>query len=220
MSDDRSELVSYISSLFAAEDFMLNNVLAAQEEGGGPMMNIGPDQGKFLYLLVKLMRPNAVLEIGSYYGYSSLWLGRAVQELGQGQKLYCVEKDPQQAAIVKQHLEEDDLASVSEVINETGLEAMQNLLDQGMSFDMIFVDADKTNYSNYLEMSAKLLPRGGLLLVDNCSWSGKVCKSDEELSGDKTTLAIKDFNQKLAESAQFDSVILTVQDGLAFAIKK
>ncbi len=227
MSDERSPLINYISGLFAPEDYILNNVLAAQEAGGGPMMNIGPDQGKFLYLLVKLARAQNVLEIGSYYGYSSIWLGRAVHELNLSRKrlckevfhkLDCVELDIEQADIVRNHLRDAGLEECSEVFTGSGVAMMEKFITEGRCYDVIFVDADKGNYPQYLDLASKLLPSGGLLLVDNVIWSGRVLEPDANC--DKNTLAIKAFNEKLAKSADFDSVITTVQDGLALAVKR
>ncbi len=227
MSDERSPVIEYISGLFAKEDYILNNLLAEQEAGGGPMMNIGPDQGKLLYLLVKLTRAQNVLEVGSYYGYSSVWLGRAVSELNRSRKrlckesfhkLDCIEIDPTQADIVRKHLREASLENHSEVHTGTGVELMEKFIQEGRIYDVIFIDADKANYPRYLELSSQLLPSGGLLLVDNVIWSEKVLKPDSDC--DSSTLAIKNFNRLLAESELFDSVITTVQDGMAIAVKR
>ncbi len=227
MSDERTTLINYISKLFAPEDYILNNVLAAQEAGGGPMMNVGPDQGKLLYLLVKLVRAQNVLEIGSYYGYSSIWLGRAVHELNLSRKrlckevfhkLDCVEVDAKQAEIVRGHLRDAGLEDCSEVFTGSGIELMEKFISEGRFYDVIFVDADKGNYPKYLDLATALLPSGGLLLVDNVIWSGRVLELDANC--DKNTLAIKEFNEKLSKSGDYDSVIATVQDGLAMAIKR
>jgi len=225
MSDDRSPIINYIVERFAREDYLLNNVLAAQEAGGGPMMNIGADQGKLLYLLVKLVRAQSILEVGSYYGYSSIWLGRAVAELNHSRKrlcaeamhkLECIEIDPAQADIVRGHLRDAGLEDCSVVHSGGGVELMEKFISEERIFDVIFVDADKGNYSRYLDLAAKLLPSGGLLLVDNVIWSGRVLEPD----GDTSTRAIKAFNEKLSQSQDFESVIATVQDGLAIAVKR
>lgn len=216
MSDSRSPIIEYISERFAQEDYVLNNILARQEEGGGPMMNIGPDQGKFLNLLIKLLKPKNILEVGSYYGYSSVWMGRAVKDI-KGCTLHCLEKSAPQVEAIKEHLELDNLQDNVQVHQGDGVELMDKFIKEDKQFDMIFVDADKGNYSNYLEKSAKLLPKGGLLLVDNTIWSERVLNSENP---DKSTAAIQDFNNKLAESEDFDSVIVTIQDGLAFAVRR
>ncbi len=224
MSDERNPVIDYISRLFAPEDYLLNNVLAAQEAGGGPMMNIGPDQGKLLYLFVKLTRAQNVLEVGSYYGYSSIWLGRAVHELNHSRKrlcaeamhkLECIEVDAAQAEIVRNHLRDAGLGDCSIVHTGGGIEVMEKFIEEGRIFDVIFIDADKGNYSKYLDLSSQLLESGGLLLVDNVIWSGRVLEPD----GDANTRAIKAFNEKLSQSKDFESVIATVQDGVAIAVK-
>lgn len=221
VSDIRTEAVEYVCNLFAKEDYLLNNILARQEEDGGPMMHIGADQGKFINLLIKLTKPKSILEVGSYYGYSTVWIARALRELENG-KLTCIEKSKKHIEIIQEHLSQDQLEGHVEVYEGSGIDLMEKFISEGISFDMIFIDADKGNYPNYLKLSAKLLPRGGLLLVDNCLWGNRVLESAEELKSkdDKQTLAIKEFNEKLASHPDFESSIITIHDGMAFAIKK
>lgn len=220
MSDDRNQIIQYIEKNFAKEDFLLNNLLVSQEMGGGPMMNVGPDQGKFLNLLVKLMRPRRVLELGSYYGYSSIWLARAVHDLNLGHennphRLYCVEASENYAQILRDHINQAELENDVEVIHGTALEIMKAFIAEELKFDMVFIDADKKNYSKYLELSSDLLWTGGLLLADNCLWKEKIFDQNP----DSNTKAILDFNEALSKSNKFDSVILTIQDGLVFAVR-
>lgn len=216
MGDARGEVVDYICNRFAEEDFLLNNILTRQESDGGPMMNVGPDQGKFLAVLMKLVKPKNVLEIGSYYGYSSVWIGRALKEIN-GSKLHCVEVSEKQVDIIKDHAYQAGLDNCIEVHHGAGIDVMQKFIKEGKQFDVVFVDADKANYSNYMDLATQLLPSGGLLLVDNAIWSGAVLDAE---TTDKQTKAIQAFNDKLAQSADYESVIVTIQDGLAFAVKK
>lgn len=221
MSDIRDQVVEYICDRFAEEDFHLNNILARQEEGGGPMMNIGPDQGKFLNLLIKSHQAKNVLEVGSYYGYSSVWMGRAIHDLNKinpgAHQLHCIEVSAPQADIVKEHTSQAGLDDDVEVHQGSGIDIMNKFINEGKSFDIIFVDADKSNYSNYLDLAAKLIPSGGLLLVDNCIWNGDVVNADTK---EKSTQAIQAFNDKLAASSDFESSIVTIQDGMAYAVRK
>jgi caffeoyl-CoA O-methyltransferase len=212
MSDERTALINYISENFAQEDPHLKDILKQQEAGGGPMMNVGPDQGKFLYLLMKMLKPKSVLEIGSYFGYSALWLARA---LADDAKLICVERSGKQVEIIKENLNAAGLENRSEVIEASGLDAMQKFIKEEKTFDVIFIDADKKNYPNYFAQASKLLKTGGVLLVDNCIWSGRIL--DEK--PDEQTQAIIEFNRLLAESKDFESTLLTVQDGLCIGIK-
>lgn len=220
MSDIRDKAVEYITERFAKEDFILNNILAKQEEDRGPMMNVGPDQGKFLNLIIKLLKPKNILEVGSYYGYSSVWMGRAVHDLNSGtqkHKLNCIEVSKPNTEIIQEHLSQAGLENDVEVFQGSGVDLMQKFIDEGKAFEMVFIDADKTNYSNYMDLASKLLPSGGLLLVDNTIWDGKVLDPNIQ---DKQTNAIQAFNDKLAASNEYESTIATIQDGLAFAIKK
>ena len=222
MSDERSPVVNYISERFAEEDSVLKQILAAQRAGGGPMMNIGPDQGKFLALLVKLMRPQNILEVGSYYGYSAVWMARALRAVNgerstvNGSKSHCIEVSEPQCKILTEHMKLAEVDDLVEIHQGSGIDVMNKFIDEGRQFEMVFIDADKANYSNYLDLSAKLIPSGGLLLVDNCLWNGQVV---DPSFNDNQTPAIRDFNDKLAKSKDFESVILTVQDGLALAMR-
>ncbi len=226
MSDERNAVVNYISERFAREDTVLKQILDAQRAGGGPMMNIGPDQGKLLALLVKLMRPQNVLEVGSYYGYSAVWIARALRggviARSEATKqsipaLHCIEVSEPQCKILHEHMKLAEVDDLVKIYQGSGIDVMNKFIDEGRQFEMVFIDADKANYSNYLDLSAKLIPSGGLLLVDNCLWNGQVIDSS---FNDNQTQAIRDFNDKLAKSKDFESVILTVQDGLALAVKK
>ncbi len=220
MSDERNSTVEYICERFASEDSVLKQLLEAQRAGGGPMMNIGPDQGKFLNLLVKLIRPQNVLEVGSYYGYSAVWMARALSviasEAKQSPKLHCVEVSSEQCKILNEHMKLAKLEDVVAIHQGSGIDIMNKFIDEGRKFEIVFIDADKANYSNYLDLAAQLIPSGGLLLVDNCLWNGQVADPN---FNDKQTQAIREFNDKLAASKDFESIILTVQDGLAFAVK-
>ena len=215
MSDERNQVIEYITERFAEEDSVLKKVLENQREGQGPQMNIGPDQGKFLELLVKIHKPKTLLEVGSYYGYSSIWLARGLETAA---KLTCVEVSDKQCEILKDHFKLAELENCTEVIQGSGVDIMQKFINEGKFFDMIFIDADKANYPNYLDLSIKLLPKGGLLLVDNTLWSGKV--ADPSITEDKQTNSIRKFNDRLAASEHFDSLIVTIQDGLAIGIRK
>lgn len=212
MSDERTALIEYISENFAQEDEILKDVLKQQESGGGPMMNVGPDQGKFLYLLMKMLKPKSVLEIGSYFGYSAVWLARALEE---DAKLSCVERSGKQVEIIKENLATAGLEERTELIEASGLDAMQKFVVERKIFDVIFIDADKKNYPNYFREASKLLKSGGVLLVDNCIWSGKILDKEP----DEQTQSIIEFNRLLAESEDFESTLLTVQDGLCMGIK-
>jgi caffeoyl-CoA O-methyltransferase len=219
MSDNRNQLQTYISSKFAPEDDLLKQILQDQLAGGGPMMNIGPDQGKFLSLLIQIHQPQRILEIGSYYGYSSIWIARALQKLETlkpGHRLECVEVSQKQCQIIQNYFKIAGLENLVTIHHGAGLDLMHKFKNENQFFDMIFIDADKANYPKYLDLAYELLPKGGILLADNCLWDGKILNTENP---DNQTSAIQQFNEKLAIHEGFNSVIITIQDGLAIGIK-
>ncbi|NQY81202.1 MAG: class I SAM-dependent methyltransferase [Candidatus Caenarcaniphilales bacterium] len=225
MSDFRNELTDYICSTFKLEDSLLENIIKQQSEAGGPMMNIGADQGKFINLLVQMSKSREILEVGSYFGYSSVWFGRALKALQDRENceanhysLTCVEKSGKQIPIIENNLKKAGLEALTEVINADARAHLDKLIQEERVFDLMFIDADKGNYPTYFKQAEKLVKPGGLLLVDNVLGlhTYEVLDSKTE---DKRILAIQEFNKLLAESHSFDGSILTVQAGLAIAIK-
>jgi predicted O-methyltransferase YrrM len=244
MSDFRGGVTDYISETFKLEDEILKDIIKQQTLASGPMMNIGPDQGKLIELLIKIHKPQRVLEIGSYFGYSAVWLARALKsnlvkagenveiedyEQASGGRvaertssrqyplLTCLEKSNKQINIIKTNLEKAQLNSITEVLEG---DAFDFLKKQAVdSFDLIFIDADKASYPHYFTFAEKILRSGGLLLVDNV-----LGLYDSEVldlaNNDPRILAIRKFNEMLAGSEIFDSTILNIQSGLAIAVKK
>jgi predicted O-methyltransferase YrrM len=244
MSDFRGGVIDYISETFKLEDEILKDIIKQQSSASGPMMNIGPDQGKLIELLIKIHKPQRVLEIGSYFGYSAVWLARALKsnlvkagknagiedcEQAPGGRvaerissmqyplLTCLEKSSKQVPIIKDNLEKAGLSSIAEVLEGDALDFLKR--QSVDSFDLIFIDADKASYPHYFTFAEKILRSGGLLLVDNV-----LGLYDSEVldlaNNDPRILAIRKFNEMLAASEIFDSTILSIQSGLAIAVKK
>ena len=229
MSDFRGGVADYISETFKLEDEILKDIIKQQTLASGPMMNIGPDQGKLIELLIRIHKPQRVLEIGSYFGYSAVWLARALKsnlvkadenaEIGVSVHalLTCLEKSSKQVPIIKDNLEKAGLSSITEVLEGDALDFLKKQAVD--SFDLIFIDADKANYPHYFTFAEKILRSGGLLLVDNVLglYNSEVL---DLANNDPRILAIRKFNQMLAGSEIFDSTILSIQSGLAIAVKK
>jgi predicted O-methyltransferase YrrM len=244
MSDFRGGITDYISETFNLEDEILKDIIEQQSSASGPMMNIGPDQGKLIELLIKIHKPQRALEIGSYFGYSAVWLARALKsnlaKAGENAKiedgeqahdkhlvertnsrqyplLTCLEKSSKQIGIIKTNLEKAQLNSIAEVLEGDAIEFLKK--QSADSFDLIFIDADKTNYPQYFTFAEKILRPGGLLLVDNVL--GLYNSEVIDLANDDPRIsAIRKFNTMLANSELFDSTILAIQSGLAVAVKK
>ena len=179
-------------------------------------MQIGPDQGQFLQLLVQLMQATKTLEVGVFTGYSSLWVATGLPEDG---RIVACDVSEEFTAIARRYWKE---AGIDHKINlqlRPALETLDELLANGNAetFDFAFIDADKTNYDNYYERSLKLVRRRGLIAIDNTIWSGRV--ADPQVT-DADTLAIRKLNEKLLSDERVALSMLTVGDGLTLAMKR
>lgn len=202
----------YIDSLFTPDEDILSNVLTRAEAAGLPDIHISPGQGKFLYLLAKMIGAKRILELGTLAGYSTIWLGRA---MAPGGKLTTIEIDPVHADVARSSLEEAGLSDRCEVVTASALDALSNL--EG-PFDLIFIDANKESYPAYLSHAVRLTRPGGLILADNVVRRGAVLGT----SIDPAVIGAKAFNQALAGHPRLEAIVLQQvgrkgHDGLAIA---
>jgi len=179
-------------------------------------MQIAPEQGGFMHLLAKLVGARRILELGCFTGYSAISMASA---LPVGGKLITLDVNPETTAIAKRYFDKAGLADRIELRLGPGLESMAQLLEEfgPGSFDMMFIDADKGNMSNYYERGLQLLRTGGLVVADNVLWSGDVT---DPAKTDADTVAIRAFNDKVAADERVDRVMLNVADGLFLARKR
>jgi caffeoyl-CoA O-methyltransferase len=171
----------------------------------------GPLQGKFLEILSKIIMPTYILEIGTFTGYSALCLAKGLQQNGF---LHTIELREEDSAIAKSYFAKS--SQCHQIILHTG-NALDIIPQLKETWDLIFIDADKTNYINYYELTLPRLKKGGVILADNVLFHGDVLK--EKISG-KNGIAINDFNIHVAKDERVQQVILTVRDGLMMIIKK
>jgi predicted O-methyltransferase YrrM len=174
-------------------------------------MQIGADQGNLMALLVKLMGAKRCLEIGTYTGYSALAVALALPKDG---KLICCDISEEWTSIGKPFWKK---AGVEKKIDLRIAPALETLKKLKGPFDFVFIDADKENYLNYYERCLKLVRRGGLIAIDNVLWSGEVAN---EKAQDATTLALRNFNDKLHKDERVDLVMLSIGDGVTLARKR
>jgi len=170
-------------------------------------MNIGDDQGRFMEMLAAAMGATTIVEVGTFTGMSALWLARG---LAPGGRLICFDLVDTYAATAAEAWEAAGVADRVDLRVGPAAEGLA-LLPAGPHIDIAFVDADKTGYRTYLDL---LLPRmrdNGVILVDNVLWSGNVIDGSDD-SAD--TVALRDFNDHVANRSDCDAVILTVGDGL------
>ncbi|MBL7810728.1 MAG: O-methyltransferase [Bacteroidetes bacterium] len=175
-----------------------------------PRQLSGHLQGRFLAMLSALIQPECVLEIGTFTGYSSLCLAEGLSATGT---LHTIEADPENAFKAAEFLQD----SGKSIIQYTG-DALQILPTLSMQADLVFVDAAKRQYTEFLDACLPLTRPGGLLLFDNTLWSGKVTDENERIH-DTDTRLMHEFNASLANRKDADVVLLPLRDGLTMVRK-
>jgi predicted O-methyltransferase YrrM len=188
-----------------------------QETAKHPMatMQISPEQGQLMALLVQLMGAKKTLEIGVFTGYSTLAVALALPADG---KVIACDIDKEYTAIARSFWHQAGVADKIDLHIAPAIETLDKLIEQGQAntFDFAFIDADKSNYDNYYERAIQLVRPGGLIAIDNVLWGGKV--ADRNIQ-DNRTKAIRDFNQKLHRDERVIISLVPIGDGLTLALK-
>jgi predicted O-methyltransferase YrrM len=193
----------YISGLFKLSDTALEAALEKSNEAGLPRINVSAAQGKMLMILAQAVRARTILEIGTLGGYSTIWLARALPPDG---KLVTLEYEPKHADIARHNLAHAGLETKVEVIVGRAIDTLPGLLaDARAPFDLIFIDADKESYPEYLEYSIKLSRPGTLIIADNVVRDGAVV---DPLHPDSRVQGIRRFNELLASYALANSTVI------------
>lgn len=177
-----------------------------------PRMLSGPVQGRFLKMLVQMMGARRVLEIGSFTGYSSCWMALGLPEDGL---VDALEINDELEDLMREGWER---AGVAHKIRLHIGDAIKTLGNMSPGYDIIFIDANKRQYSEYYELSLPLLRQGGLIVADDTLWDGKVYATPP--AHDAQTKGLIDFNDLLAKDTRVETVILPLKEGLTIAIKK
>jgi len=178
-------------------------------------MQISPDQGQFMALLVNLIGARAILEIGCFTGYSALVLALALAQRPQKGRIVTCDVSEQWTAIAQRYWREAQVDPLIDLRLGPAEQSLRQLLEDGdNSFDMAFIDADKANLKTYYEYCLRLLRPGGLILIDNVFWGGDVMDSAKT---DTDTAAIREFNRFLHQDQRVDVSMLAIGDGLSLA---
>ena len=179
-------------------------------------MQIGPDQGQFLQVLVQLIQAKKTLEVGVFTGYSSLWVATALPDNG---RIVACDVSEEYTSIARRYWKEAGVDHKIDLQLRPALETLDKLLVSGgaETFDFAFIDADKSNYDNYYERILRLVRRGGVVAIDNTIWSGRVANPEET---DPDTVAIRKLNEKLHRDERVALSMLTVGDGLTLAMRR
>lgn len=188
------------------------------ETSGLPLagMQIGADQGALLALLARLVGARRAIEIGTFTGYSALAVASALPADG---KLYCCDVSEEWTDVARRYWREAGCADRIELRLAPAADTLAELLRAGgaETFDLAFIDADKSNYDVYYEGCLKLLRRGGAIALDNMLWSGKVA---DPTVHDEDTDALRALNAKISDDRRVDACLLTVGDGVMLARKR
>lgn len=177
-----------------------------------PRMLSGQQQGRFLSMLSHMIRPKAILEIGTYTGYSAICLAEGLSKEG---KIHTLELDPELEKIANKYFKK---AGVDKQIVQYFGDALEIIPSLDILFDLVFIDADKNNYASYYRLIFDKVRSGGYILVDNVLWSGKVIESLKK--GDKDTLGIIEFNTLVQQDERVENVLLPIRDGLMLIRKE
>ena len=179
------------------------------------MMQISPDQGQFMSLLVKLIGARKVVEVGCFTGYSSTVMAQALPDDGT---LITCDISEEFTTVAQRYWREAGVAGKIELRLGAATNTLTELLvEEAETFDLAFIDADKTNYAVYVDGCLQLLRPGGLMLIDNVLWQGRVADADAK---DETTVAIRNLNTALRHDQRVDLSLLSIGDGLTLARKR
>ncbi|MBE9038650.1 class I SAM-dependent methyltransferase [aff. Roholtiella sp. LEGE 12411] len=208
-------LYDYLLSVSLREPKILTQL--RQETNQHPMgrMQIAPEQGQFLALLVQLLGAKKTLELGVFTGYSSLVVALALPPEG---KVVACDVSEEFTAIARRYWQQAGVADKIHLCIAPAMETLDQLLlaKQAETFDFAFIDADKSKYDDYYERSLQLVRPGGVIAIDNVLWSGRV--ADPQVQ-DNRTKKIRAFNQKLHQDTRISLSLIPIADGLTLALK-
>jgi predicted O-methyltransferase YrrM len=178
-------------------------------------MQISPEQGQFMAMLARLIGAQRYLEIGVFTGYSSLTMALAMPRLGA---VVACDVSEEYTSIARRYWKEAGVDYKIDLTLAPAMDTLNKMIEEGATpFDIAFIDADKGNMPNYYEACLRLVRPGGLIMIDNVLWSGKVA---DEAVEDEDTRAIRDLNAKLNGDNRIDLSLLPIGDGLTLARKR
>lgn len=207
---------AYLQTMSLREPEVLRKLREQTHTMSMAQMQISPEQGQFMGLLMELIQAKKTLDIGTFTGYSALSVALALPKDG---KVIACDRNAEWTSIAKRFWEMAGVANKIELRLAPALETLQALIDQGAAgtFDFAFIDADKLNYLNYYEKALVLLRQGGLIAIDNVLWSGEV--ADPNIT-DANTLAIRKVNEFVLQDERVTMSMLPIGDGLTLARKR
>ena len=211
-----NQLYDYLLSVSLREPDILQQLREETAHLPNAIMQIAPEQGQFMALLVQLLSATKTLEVGVFTGYSSLCVALALPANG---KIVACDVSEEYTAMARRYWEAAGVADKIDLRLAPALETLDELLAAGLAgtFDFAFIDADKENYEAYFERSLQLVRNGGLIVIDNVLWSGRV--ADPQVQ-DASTTALRSFNDKLRKDPRVTLSVVPIGDGLTLALKR
>jgi len=205
------KLAAYVAEVGTRENAVQRRLREATRKIPFGTMQIGPDQGAMMQVLVRAIGAKRCIEVGTFTGYSALAVALA---LPPGGRIVCCDVSEEWTAIARKYWKR---AGVERKIDLRLAPALQTLKKLTGKFDFAFIDADKANYQGYFEQCLRLVRRGGLIAIDNTLWHGAVLDARDR-SAD--TLAIRAFNRRLKRDRRVEIALVPVGDGLTLAWKR
>lgn len=209
--DDR--LYQYLIDVSVRESDILKALRRETAQYHMARMQLSPEVGQLLSLLVKLQAPKKLLEIGVFTGYSTLSMAMAMPD---NARLVAIEKKQMWLDIASRYLEEAGVLGRVTTHCDKALPVLESLLDEAGTFDFIFIDADKKNLLAYYHLAKQLLRPGGCLLIDNTLWWGNVA---DEAFDDKDTCVVRELNKTIHQDAEVELSLIPIGDGLTLVRK-
>jgi predicted O-methyltransferase YrrM len=211
-----SRIDGYVRANSVREPEVARRLREATEKMPMGMMQVDPEQGQFLALLVEAIGARRCLEVGTFTGYSALYVALALPPDG---KLICCDVSKQWTDIGRRYWAEAGVAGRIDLRVAPAIETLDNLIAEGDSgsFDFAFIDAEKTEYDGYYERVLKLLRPGGVVVIDNVLWGGSVADPN---ANDRETSALKALNRKLQSDQRISLSMLELGDGMTVACKR
>jgi caffeoyl-CoA O-methyltransferase len=211
-----NQLYDYLLSVSLREPDILQQLREETAHLPNAIMQIAPEQGQFMALLVQLLSATKTLEVGVFTGYSSLCVALALPPNG---KIVACDVSEEYTAMARRYWEAAGVADKIDLRLAPALETLDELLAAGLAgtFDFAFIDADKRNYEGYYERSLQLIRPGGLIAIDNVLWSGRVAEPQAQ---DNQTQVIRALNEKLHHDKRITLSMVPIADGLTLALKR
>lgn len=209
-------IYDYLQSVSLREPEILQQLRHETDQQPLSQMQISPEQGQFMALLVQLMGAKKTLEVGVFTGYSSLIVALALPPSG---KVVACDVSEEYTAIARRYWQQAGVADKIDLHIAPAMDTLDRLLanQEAETFDFAFIDADKSSYDGYYERALQLVRPGGLIAIDNVLWSGRVADAEVQ---DNRTKTIRALNQKLHQDSRITLSLVPIADGLTLALKR